>query len=196
MANIERIVFLSLILDLFGASNESLLKDEQHYRSSCLYYFAAFTIPLPLFPRIVEWYTKASEDPIGDDDGGYSCILQRESSNKHGLLSQTLQVVSVTRSFFVAGAKNSQKWDVVLLGERFSRYLDTQCLNCMLQVESWDPCSRMLSTKTKTHAGAETPVSRTLQFLVSPHIGSLSDKYGRKRVLLITMIGNIASALV
>lgn len=39
-------------------------------------------------------------------------------------------------------------------------------------------------------------VFSTLQFLVSPQIGSLSDRYGRKRVLLITMIGNIASALV
>ena len=37
--------------------------------------------------------------------------------------------------------------------------------------------------------------TRTLQFFVSPHIGALSDKYGRKRILLITMIGNIASAL-
>jgi len=35
-----------------------------------------------------------------------------------------------------------------------------------------------------------------LQFVVSPHIGSLSDKYGRKRVLLITMLGNILSAVV
>jgi hypothetical protein len=33
MAKVETIVFLSLILDLF-----------------------AFTIPLPLFPRIIEWY--------------------------------------------------------------------------------------------------------------------------------------------
>lgn len=37
---------------------------------------------------------------------------------------------------------------------------------------------------------------RTLQFLVSPHIGSLSDKYGRKRILLLTMVGNILSAIV
>ena len=37
---------------------------------------------------------------------------------------------------------------------------------------------------------------RTLQFIVSPHIGSLSDKYGRKKILLLTMIGNIVSALV
>lgn len=38
-------------------------------------------------------------------------------------------------------------------------------------------------------------VLRTLQFFVSPRIGALSDKYGRKRILLITMIGNILSAL-
>jgi hypothetical protein len=38
--------------------------------------------------------------------------------------------------------------------------------------------------------------SRTLQFIVSPRIGSLSDKYGRKKILLLTMIGNILSALV
>jgi MFS family permease len=37
---------------------------------------------------------------------------------------------------------------------------------------------------------------RTLQFLVSPYIGSLSDKYGRKKILLISMVGNILSALV
>jgi MFS family permease len=35
-----------------------------------------------------------------------------------------------------------------------------------------------------------------LQFIVSPRIGSLSDKYGRKNVLLVTMIGNILSAAV
>lgn len=36
----------------------------------------------------------------------------------------------------------------------------------------------------------------TLQWLVSPKIGALSDKYGRKRILLLTMIGNILSAIV
>ena len=34
MAKVELIVFISLILDLF-----------------------AFTIPLPLFPRLIEWYS-------------------------------------------------------------------------------------------------------------------------------------------
>jgi hypothetical protein len=37
MAKVETIVFLSLVLDLF-----------------------AFTIPLPLFPRLIEWYTLVS----------------------------------------------------------------------------------------------------------------------------------------
>ncbi|THH32947.1 hypothetical protein EUX98_g1258 [Antrodiella citrinella] len=39
-------------------------------------------------------------------------------------------------------------------------------------------------------------IVRALQWFVSPYIGALSDKYGRKRVLLITMIGNILSAVV
>ena len=34
-----------------------------------------------------------------------------------------------------------------------------------------------------------------LQFVISPHIGSLSDKYGQKRVL-VTMLGNILFAVV
>ncbi|KIK68016.1 hypothetical protein GYMLUDRAFT_36828 [Collybiopsis luxurians FD-317 M1] len=119
MAKVERVVFLSLILDLF-----------------------AFTIPLPLFPRLIEWYTT------------------REISNPNGFLSQTLAFVSAIRALFYKPSLQSQKWDVVLLG------------------------------------GLMGSVFSMLQFLVSPHIGSLSDKYGRKKVLLVTMIGNILSALV
>ncbi|EPQ59477.1 MFS general substrate transporter [Gloeophyllum trabeum ATCC 11539] len=113
------VVFLSLVLDLF-----------------------AFTIPLPLFPRLIEWYTK------------------RESSDPDGFLSRTLAFVSAVRGLFYASARNSQKWDVVLLG------------------------------------GLMGSVFSTLQFIVSPYIGSLSDTHGRKRILLLTMIGNILSALV
>jgi hypothetical protein len=32
------------------------------------------------------------------------------------------------------------------------------------------------------------------QFFISPSLGRLSDKYGRKKVLLVTMIGNLVSA--
>ncbi|GBE79671.1 MFS general substrate transporter [Sparassis latifolia] len=119
MANIERIVFLSLVLDLF-----------------------AFTIPLPLFPRIIEWYTK------------------RESSDPSGFLSRTLFVVSSARSLLYEPKSNPQRWDIVLLG------------------------------------GLMGSVFSALQWFIAPYIGSLSDKYGRKRVLLVTMIGNILSALV
>ena len=41
MAKVETVVFLSLVLDLF-----------------------AFTIPLPLFPRLIEWYTLVSLIPL------------------------------------------------------------------------------------------------------------------------------------
>ncbi|KAG2349014.1 MFS DHA1 sub-family [Suillus weaverae] len=119
MGKVERIVFLSLVLDLF-----------------------AFTIPLPLFPRIIEWYTV------------------REISNPNGLLSRTLRFVSMVRGIFYKPLQNSQRWDVVFLG------------------------------------GLMGSAFSTLQFLVSPHIGSLSDKYGRRNILLISMIGNILSALV
>lgn len=119
MGKVERIVFLSLVLDLF-----------------------AFTIPLPLFPRIIEWYTV------------------REISDPNGLLSRTLRFVSAVRGIFYKPLQNSQRWDVVFLG------------------------------------GLMGSAFSTLQFLVSPHIGSLSDTYGRRNVLLVTMIGNILSALV
>jgi len=119
MGKIERIVFLSLILDLF-----------------------AFTIPLPLFPRIIEWYTV------------------REISDPNGLLSRTLRFVSAVRGVFYKPLQNSQRWDIVFLG------------------------------------GLMGSAFSTLQFLVSPHIGSLSDKYGRRNILLISMIGNILSALI
>ncbi|KAH9844234.1 MFS general substrate transporter [Rhodofomes roseus] len=119
MPKVERVVFLSLVLDLF-----------------------AFTIPLPLFPRIIEWYTK------------------RESSDPSGFLSRTLYFVSSVRGLLYKPTANPQRWDVVLLG------------------------------------GLMGSVFSMLQWFVSPYIGSLSDKYGRKRVLLVTMIGNILSALI
>ncbi|KAJ7638955.1 major facilitator superfamily domain-containing protein [Roridomyces roridus] len=116
--DVQTVVFLSLVLDLF-----------------------AFTIPLPLFPRLIEWYTV------------------RESSDPTGFLSQTLNFVSTIRGVLYKPSIHSKKWDVVLLG------------------------------------GLMGSVFSTLQFIVSPRIGSLSDKYGRKRILLITMIGNILSAI-
>jgi len=119
--SVPLVVFLALVLDLF-----------------------AFTIPLPLFPRLIEWYTA------------------RESADPNGLLSRTLSAVGYLRSSVLANpaVQVRKRWDVVLLG------------------------------------GLMGSLFSALQFLVSPKIGSLSDKYGRKNVLLFSMIGNILSALV
>jgi hypothetical protein len=75
MAKVESIVFLSLILDLF-----------------------AFTIPLPLFPRLIEWYSL------------------RESSDPSGFLSRTLGFVTAVRSLLYKPGVQSRRWDIVLLG--------------------------------------------------------------------------------
>ncbi|QRV73142.1 major facilitator superfamily transporter [Ceratobasidium sp. AG-Ba] len=113
---IQRVVVLALIIDLF-----------------------AFTIPLPLFPRLIDWYT------LRESDGS--------------LLATTLKKISQLRGR-VAPHAVQRKWDVVLLG------------------------------------GLMGSLFSSLQFFISPHIGSLSDKYGRKRVLLVSMLGNILSAIV
>ena len=90
---IERVVFLSLLLDLF-----------------------AFTIPLPLFPRIIEWYTVVSCGILVEADKGLN-NPQRESPHPDGFLARTLRLVSGTRSILLrTPARNPRKWDIVLLG--------------------------------------------------------------------------------
>ncbi|KAH7343343.1 major facilitator superfamily domain-containing protein [Rhizoctonia solani] len=113
---IQKIVVLALILDLF-----------------------AFTIPLPLFPRLIDWYTRK------ESDSALLAVILRRINR----LRQTVAPHAVQR-----------KWDVVLLG------------------------------------GLMGSLFSSLQFVISPFIGSLSDKYGRKRILLISMMGNILSAII
>ncbi|EJU06267.1 MFS DHA1 sub-family [Dacryopinax primogenitus] len=120
IAHVKTVVVLALIVDLL-----------------------AFTIPLPLFPRIIEWYT------------------QKELGDTNGLLYRTLASIRSLQTWLHGGVLNSRRqWDVVLLG------------------------------------GFLGSVFSVLQFVVSPWIGSLSDAYGRKPILLISMIGNIVSAVV
>jgi len=98
---VERVVFLSLLLDLF-----------------------AFTIPLPLFPRIIEWYTVVSHGVSVESDKVLNKI-QRESAYPDGFLARTLRLVSSTRNFLLrTPAKNPQKWDIVLLGELRTKLTD------------------------------------------------------------------------
>lgn len=126
-SRIVKTVFLALVLDLL-----------------------AFTLPLPLFPRLIDYYTS------------------QESSNPNSFLSRVLSLFRSFRSLasnnqsstLSSAAAGNKRWDVVLLG------------------------------------GALGSVFSLCQCIISPSLGSLSDKYGRKPVLLLTMLGNILSAFI
>ncbi|KAG8695662.1 hypothetical protein FRC09_009009 [Ceratobasidium sp. 395] len=114
---IQRVVVFALIIDLFVAT--------------------AFTIPLPLFPRLI--------DCLGGE-----LLLRRRNANG---------------TLFYSGH--------VVLQFNPKQYTDPTTIQ-----------------------GLMGSLFSSLQFFISPHIGSLSDKYGRKRVLLVSMLGNILSAIV
>ncbi|KAF8339027.1 MFS DHA1 sub-family [Cantharellus anzutake] len=121
-ARIQRVVFFALVIDLL-----------------------AFTIPLPLFPRLIEWYTS------------------REGKDVNGILYKSLSIVTRIRSWFLSDARGEsvrKRWDIVLLG------------------------------------GLLGSLFSTLQYIISPALGTLSDKFGRKRILMLSMIGNLLSAIV
>nr|XP_031862912.1 uncharacterized protein CI109_001386 [Kwoniella shandongensis]KAA5529984.1 hypothetical protein CI109_001386 [Kwoniella shandongensis] len=114
---VVKTVFIALVLDLL-----------------------AFTIPLPLFPRLTAWYLVRDSSP--------SSLLSRLLALSHSWRSTLLSLSSHTD----AATKlldDKKNWDVVLLG------------------------------------GA-----------MGSLFSFLSDKYGRKRVLLLTMSGNIISAMI
>ncbi|CAG8605944.1 4804_t:CDS:2, partial [Scutellospora calospora] len=100
----------------------------------------AFTIILPLFPRLLQDYR------------------EREQGDETTLLSWFLHQIHNFKQLI--GGSNNPKWDLVLLG------------------------------------GALGSLYSFLQFVASPIIGALSDKYGRRNTLLVTMIGNILSTII
>ncbi|CAO3608110.1 unnamed protein product [Cunninghamella blakesleeana] len=114
---VVRIVFIALLLDLL-----------------------AFTIILPLFPRLLNFYQL--------EDGG----------DKHTLLNILLQWLQQYKNW--VSTTSGKKWDTVILG------------------------------------GFLGSLFSFLQFIISPYIGYASDKYGRRNVLLFSMIGNILSTYI
>lgn len=106
MARVETIVFLSLVLDLF-----------------------AFTIPLPLFPRLIEWYTLVSDLQRQSIHPLTHSLLQRESSDPTGFLPRTLQFITAIRTLFYKSGIQSRRWDVVLLGGLMGSIFS--CVNCL-----------------------------------------------------------------
>ncbi|CAG8439662.1 10900_t:CDS:2 [Ambispora gerdemannii] len=116
-----RIVFIALLLDIL-----------------------AFTIILPLFPRLLKDYQ------------------EREDGDETTLLSFFLRQIGLFKEI-IGSSESSQysnpKWDIVLLG------------------------------------GVLGSLYSFLQFVASPVIGVFSDRYGRRKTLLFTMIGNILSTI-
>ncbi|KAG2218021.1 hypothetical protein INT45_010818 [Circinella minor] len=103
----------------------------------------AFTLILPLFPRLLNYYR------------------QEEAGNKETLLGYALQIMEHYK-YLISGhnekaASHGDKWDTVFLG------------------------------------GLLGSLFSFLQFIVSPIIGRASDRFGRRKVLLYTMIGNLLS---
>ncbi|GJJ76378.1 hypothetical protein EMPS_08737 [Entomortierella parvispora] len=126
---VTRIVFTALLLDIL-----------------------AFTIILPLFPRLLQFYRDSEH---GDQTSLLAWSLSRLTEFQTMIgLSDSSSSSSSSGSGLI---KRPPKMDIVLLG------------------------------------GALGSLFSVLQFIASPVIGKLSDVLGRRRVLLISMLGNLIS---
>ncbi|CAO3582217.1 unnamed protein product [Absidia cylindrospora] len=110
---VVRVVFLALLLDLLS-----------------------FTIILPLFPRLLNFY-------------------QLHDTDNTSILNHLLRWLEEYKGWI--GKTSDSKWDTVILG------------------------------------GLIGSLFSLLQFIISPRLGDASDTYGRRKVLLSTMICNILS---
>ncbi|KAG0352079.1 hypothetical protein BG005_008439 [Podila minutissima] len=122
---VTRIVFTALLLDIL-----------------------AFTIILPLFPRLLQFYRDSEH---GDQNSLLAWSLTRLTE------FQSMIGLDDPASASTGGIKRPPKMDIVLLG------------------------------------GALGSLFSVLQFVASPVIGKLSDVLGRRRVLLVSMLGNLIS---
>lgn len=105
------------------------------------------------------------------------------SSSQNSLLSTTLRTLSSIRERLL-----SYQWP----------FLHSLLLKPSASASSITPSSHASLAKYDTVliGGALGSLFSLLQTLVSPFIGGLSDTYGRRNILLLTMVGNILSALV
>ncbi|KAI9284902.1 major facilitator superfamily domain-containing protein [Umbelopsis sp. AD052] len=121
-SKVVRVVFTALLLDIL-----------------------AFTVILPLLPRLLQFYRLQE---AGDESTILGRLLAVVNQYKYLISSQRATKDALT-----------DKWDLVLLG------------------------------------GFVGSLFSFLQFLVSPYIGKISDSIGRRKTLLLTMIGNLISTV-
>ncbi|BGP27651.1 MFS transporter, tetracycline transporter [Rhodotorula toruloides] len=124
---VVRVVILALILDLLS-----------------------FTMPLPLFPRIIEDFVRKEAQEARPEPTVLSRLLD---------FVRTLRAYLLPSSSSTRSSSSASRWDLTLLG------------------------------------GLLASLFSFCQFLISPQLGKLGDRFGRRRVLLATMVGNVVSAL-
>ena len=92
--------------------------------------------------------------------------------------------------------QNLARWDVVLLGGFMHSVAARVSSELQSSIRRSYGLSVLVSVTPPGCPRPHLPATSTLQFIVSPVIGSLSDSYGRKTILLWTMAGNVLSAAV
>ncbi|KAF8943827.1 hypothetical protein BGZ47_005018 [Haplosporangium gracile] len=133
------------------ASPESVPKVTRIVFTALLLDILAFTIILPLFPRLLQFYRDSEH---GDQTSLLAWSLSRLTEFQSAIGLNDAKTPSSS------SIKRPPKMDIVLLG------------------------------------GALGSLFSILQFIASPIIGKLSDILGRRRVLLISMLGNLISCAV
>ncbi|KAK3836386.1 MAG: major facilitator superfamily domain-containing protein [Linnemannia elongata] len=131
-----------------SASPESVPKVTRIVFTALLLDILAFTIILPLFPRLLQFYRDSEH---GDQTSLLAWSLSRLTEFQSAIGLNDAKTPSSS------SIKRPPKMDIVLLG------------------------------------GALGSLFSVLQFIASPVIGKLSDILGRRRVLLISMLGNLIS---
>ncbi|KAF9149762.1 hypothetical protein BG015_008422 [Linnemannia schmuckeri] len=134
-----------------SASPESVPKVTRIVFTALLLDILAFTIILPLFPRLLQFYRDSEH---GDQTSLLAWSLSRLTEFQSAIGLNDAKTPSSS------SIKRPPKMDIVLLG------------------------------------GALGSLFSVLQFIASPIIGKLSDILGRRRVLLISMLGNLISCAV
>ena len=113
--------------------------------------------------------------------------IGRESACPNGILAGMLRLGLGTRNFlsWEPPAKNPRRWGVVLLSEPRDTIRGVLCPN--------NPSRKTHGLDLLVILSPSDPLTRgntTIQSILSPHIGSLSNTCSQKRILFITILAN------
>ncbi|KAL8286129.1 hypothetical protein RQP46_004617 [Phenoliferia psychrophenolica] len=157
---VVRIVFIALVCDLL-----------------------AFTMPLPLFPRLINDFVEK------ETAAGFTvslCALVRSLTPDSRLGSY----VSLTRP---ATPNAPIPQNATLLSHTLSFVRTVR--KTLFSYSSLAPLSEVANSRWDLTllGGLLASLFSLCQFIISPHLGALSDRYGRRPVLLFSMVGNVLS---